>query len=43
MEVVLKIGKLCGKKFDKGLTKGFRCINWMGVGKVLYEENILLE
>ncbi|KAF3595827.1 hypothetical protein DY000_02025935 [Brassica cretica] len=43
MEAVPKIGKLCGKKLDKGFTKGPRCINWMGAGKVSYEEIIRLE
>ena len=43
MEVVPKIGKLCGKKLDKGFTNGPRCINWMGAAKVSYEEIIRLE
>ena len=43
MEAVPKIGKLCGKKLDKGFTNGPRCINWMGAGKVSYEEIIQLE
>ncbi|WZZ78044.1 hypothetical protein YC2023_098616 [Brassica napus] len=43
MEAVPKIGKLCGKKLDKGFTNGPRCINWMGAGKVSYEEIIRLE
>ncbi|KAF8115981.1 hypothetical protein N665_0024s0008 [Sinapis alba] len=43
MEAVLKIGKLCGKKLDKGFKNGPSCINWMGVAKVSYEEIIRLE
>uniref|UniRef100_A0A0D3DKA7 Ubiquitin-like protease family profile domain-containing protein n=1 Tax=Brassica oleracea var. oleracea TaxID=109376 RepID=A0A0D3DKA7_BRAOL len=43
MEAVPKIGKLCGKKLDKGSTNGPRCINWVGAGKVSYEEIIRLE
>ncbi|KAG2282433.1 hypothetical protein Bca52824_053653 [Brassica carinata] len=38
-----KIGKLCGKKLDKGFKDGPRCINWMGAAKVSYEEIIRLE
>uniref|UniRef100_A0A0D3BZM8 DUF1985 domain-containing protein n=1 Tax=Brassica oleracea var. oleracea TaxID=109376 RepID=A0A0D3BZM8_BRAOL len=33
MEAVPKIGKLCGKKLDKGFKDGPRCINWMGAAK----------
>ncbi|KAF8097699.1 hypothetical protein N665_0283s0004 [Sinapis alba] len=43
MEAVPKIGKLCGKKLDKGFKEGPRCINWMGAAKVSYEEIIRLE
>jgi len=43
MEAVPKIGKLCGKKLDKGFKDGPRCINWMGAAKVSYEEIIRLE
>ncbi|XP_048623801.1 uncharacterized protein LOC106393676 [Brassica napus] len=43
MEAVPKIGKLCGKKLDKGFKNGPRCINWMGAAKVSYEEIIRLE
>ena len=43
MEAVPKIGKLCGKKLDKGFKNGPRCINWMGAAKVSYEEIIGLE
>uniref|UniRef100_A0A0D3DCI6 DUF1985 domain-containing protein n=1 Tax=Brassica oleracea var. oleracea TaxID=109376 RepID=A0A0D3DCI6_BRAOL len=43
LEAVPKIEKLCGKKLDKGFTNGPRCINWMGAGKVSYEEIIRLE
>ncbi|KAF2595513.1 hypothetical protein F2Q70_00043549 [Brassica cretica] len=43
MESVPKIGKLCGKKLDKGFKNGPRCINWMGAAKVSYEEIIRLE
>ena len=43
MEAVPNIGKLCGKKLDKGFTNGPRCIYWMGAGKVSYEEIIRLE
>ncbi|KAF2563107.1 hypothetical protein F2Q70_00015221, partial [Brassica cretica] len=40
MEAVPKIGKLCGKKLDKGFKNSPRCINWMGAAKVSYEEII---
>ena len=43
MEAVPKIGKLCGKKLDKGFKNSPRCINWMGAAKVSYEEIIRLE
>uniref|UniRef100_A0A0D3CBM6 Ubiquitin-like protease family profile domain-containing protein n=1 Tax=Brassica oleracea var. oleracea TaxID=109376 RepID=A0A0D3CBM6_BRAOL len=43
MEAVPKIGKLCGKKLDKGFKNSARCINWMGAAKVSYEEIIWLE
>ncbi|RID49975.1 LOW QUALITY PROTEIN: hypothetical protein BRARA_H00734 [Brassica rapa] len=43
MEAVPKIGKLCGKKLDKGFKNGPRCINWMGAANVSYEEIIWLE
>ncbi|XP_048615060.1 uncharacterized protein LOC125587841 [Brassica napus] len=43
MEAIPKIGKLCGKKLDKGFKDGPRCINWMGAAKVSYEEIIRLE
>ncbi|KAF8080341.1 hypothetical protein N665_0953s0006 [Sinapis alba] len=43
IEAVLKIGKLCGKKLDKGFKNGPRCINWMEAAKVSYEEIIRLE
>ncbi|KAF3607877.1 hypothetical protein DY000_02045913 [Brassica cretica] len=35
MEAVPKIGKLCGKKLDKGFKNSPRCINWMGAAKSL--------
>ncbi|KAF2561259.1 hypothetical protein F2Q70_00017043 [Brassica cretica] len=38
MEAVPKIGKLCGKKLDKGFMNGPRCVNWMGAAKISYEE-----
>ncbi|XP_056862380.1 uncharacterized protein LOC108828084 [Raphanus sativus] len=43
MEAVPKIGKLCGKKLDKAFADGPRCINWMGAGKVSYQEINRLE
>ncbi|KAF8109285.1 hypothetical protein N665_0098s0013 [Sinapis alba] len=43
MEAVPKIGKLCGKKLNKGFKNGPRCINWMGAAKMSYEEIIQLE
>ena len=43
MEAVPKIGKLPGKKLDKGFKNGPRYINWMGAAKVSYELIIRLE
>ncbi|XP_018448733.1 uncharacterized protein LOC108820265 [Raphanus sativus] len=43
MEVVPKIGKLCGKKLDKSFANGPRCINWRGAAKVSYDEINRLE
>ncbi|KAF8106816.1 hypothetical protein N665_0131s0019 [Sinapis alba] len=43
MEAVPEIGKLCGKKLDKGFKNGPRCIIWMRAAKVSYEEIIRLE
>ncbi|XP_013723154.1 uncharacterized protein LOC106426966 [Brassica napus] len=43
MEAVPKIGKLSGKKLDKGFKNGPRYINWMGAAKVSYELIIRLE
>ncbi|KAF3500512.1 hypothetical protein F2Q69_00041962 [Brassica cretica] len=43
MEAVPNIGKLPGKKLDKGFKNGPRYINWMGAAKVSYELIIRLE
>uniref|UniRef100_A0A0D3DMY2 DUF1985 domain-containing protein n=1 Tax=Brassica oleracea var. oleracea TaxID=109376 RepID=A0A0D3DMY2_BRAOL len=43
MEAVPKIGKLCGKKLDKGFMNGPRCVNWMGAAKISYGEFNRLE
>ncbi|KAF8114124.1 hypothetical protein N665_0041s0013 [Sinapis alba] len=34
MEAVPKIGKLCGKRLNKGFKNGPRCINWMGADDI---------
>ncbi|KAF3593413.1 hypothetical protein DY000_02023288 [Brassica cretica] len=39
MEAVPKIGKLCGKKLDKGFKDGPRCINWMGAAKAFRRDD----
>ena len=43
MEAVPKIGKLCGKKLDKGFMNGPRCVNWMRAAKISYREFNRLE
>ncbi|CAN6861214.1 unnamed protein product [Brassica oleracea] len=43
MEAVPKIGKLCGKKLDKGFMNGPKCVNWMGAAKISYGEFNRLE
>ena len=43
MEAVPKIGKLCGKKLNKGFMNGPRYVNWMGAAKISYEDFNRLE